>query len=243
MPVLLADVLEDNALVSLDEAKAHCGIVRETTPDDLHPEDARLVEAINWVSGFVDAHVRPMARKTQTLRLPMPRGPVLALKRAPIDTAEAITLSVNDATRTVWRNEADGARSTFDALVHSFDPWSPWSPDGLVMRGARSDHFLYCGCGCQGWGSGVDPNPVLIEYTGGFDCIPADGSRNKLPGDMRSAVLNTVRAWFRNEQQGTTDIVSISQPGGGPTFEVPRWVPYGAAQLFAKHVPFEMVGG
>lgn len=243
MAVALDSVLDANALVSLDEAKAHCGIVRPTTAEDLHAEDQRLVEAINWVSMYVETAIRPMAKKTQQLRLARPTTAILKLARAPIDVDADVTLLVNDVARTVWRKEADGARSSFGAVVHSGVPGSRWAPDGLVLRaGYLSSHGLYCGCGCAGWGSGVDPEPILLTYTGGFDCLPASGP-NQLPGDMRVAVLDAVRAWFRNEQQGTADIASITQPGGGPVFEQPRWMPYGAWQIMLQHRPVSLVLG
>jgi hypothetical protein len=244
MPVALADLLADNALVSLDEAKAYCGITRPTVAEDLDPEDQRLVEAINAVSAFVETDVRPMRRKVETLRLPPPRGPVLKLLRIPLDPLEPVELAVNDAVKTVWRSEADGPRGTFDALVHRSVPSSRWTPDGLVVRGVGGAHahWLYCGDGCTGWGIGVDPEPILLTYTGGWDCIPEDGSPNKLPGDVLVAVKDSVRAWFRNQQQGTSDVVSIAQPGGGPTFEIPRWMPYGAGQLLARHRPVAVLG-
>jgi hypothetical protein len=52
---------------------------------------------------------------------------------------------------------------------------------------------------------------------------------------MQYAVKETVRAWSRNQQQGTADIAAIVQPGGGPTFEAPRWLPFGARMTFERH--------
>lgn len=239
MPVELSTVLQPNALVSLDEAKAHLGIVRETTASDLAAEDQRIVEAINWVSDWVEHNVRPMARKVVTLRLRAPRGPALYLKRVPIDVLEPVELSINDAAQTVWRAEADGARRGFGALVIASNRDSVWAPDGLVVQSVAG-HGYFCGCGCAGWGAGADPEPILLTYTGGFDTIPESGP-NKLPADVRHAVLEVVKAWHRNEQQGTADVVQLAQPGGGPTFEVPRWMPYGALQVFLKHVPVEVI--
>src|SRR5262245_42193468 len=242
MPVTLDSLLDANALVSLDEAKAHLGIVRPTTPEDVGAEDQLLVAAINHVSQYVETDVRPMARKTETLRLPPPRyGPVLMLRRIPLDVAEPVELAISDQPQTVWRQESDGPRNGFDLLVHASVPGSRWTPDGLVLRAGanagRFRHGYFCACGCGGWGSGVDPEPILLTYTGGWDCIPVDGSRNKLPGDVRVAVLDTIATWFKMQQQGTVDVVALAQPGGGPTFETPRWVPYGAGQIFAKHRP------
>jgi hypothetical protein len=145
----------------------------------------------------------------------------------------------------VWTQEADGLRSGFDVLVYASVPGSPWCPDGLWRPagwsgGAWSGHGFTCTCGCGGGGAdglGGDPQPILLTYTGGFDCLPAPPAVNQLPGDVRVAVLETVRAWHRNQQQGTAEIVSLVQPGGGPTFEVPRWLPYGALQTFLAHRP------
>lgn len=241
MAVTLESVLDANALVSLDEAKAHCGIVRQTTPADLHAEDQRVVEAINWVSMYVETAIRPMAKKAEVLRLAPPRTAVLKLARAPIDVDQPVVLTINGVPQSVWRKEADGARASFRAWVHSGVPGSRWTPDGLVLRaGATSGHGYFCGCGCGGWGSAVDPEPILLSYTGGFDCLPESGP-NQLPGDMRVAVLDAVRAWYRNEQQGTADIASIAQPGGGPTFDQPRWMPYGAWQIMLQHRPVSLV--
>lgn len=246
MPTLDA-VLADNALVSLEEVKAHLSIVRPTDPQALAPEDERLVDAINWVSAFVEMYVRPMARKTETLRLSLPRGPhVLRLARIPIDVTDPITCLLADTDQTVWRTEADGARTGFDLLVHATAPGTPWMPDALWRPGGWDGggwwggHGFTCTCGCGGAGYGGhpsgDPQPILLTYTGGFDCLPASGP-NELPRDMHVAVLDTVRAWARNQQQGTAEIVSIAQPGGGPTFEVPRWIPYSAQQTFVFHRP------
>jgi hypothetical protein len=245
MPALDA-ILAANALVSLDEVKAHLTIGRPTTEADLDEEDQRLVDAINWVSQYVETTVRPMARKTETLRLGMPRGPhVLRLLRIPIALTEPVTCSLAGTDQTVWMQESDGVRSEFDVLVHSTVPGDTWCPDALYRMGGWDGGGwhgggLRCTCGCGGGGHGGhvsgDPQPILLTYTGGFDCLPADGP-NQLPGDMRYAVLETVRAWFRNQQQGTTEMVALVQPGGGPTFETPRWIPYGARQTFLNHVP------
>lgn len=251
MPITLDTVLADNALVSLDEVKAHLSIVRPTTPDDLAEEDARLVDAINWVSGFVESFARPMARKTETLRLSLPHaGPhLLRVQRIPIDVSQPITCSLADAPQTVWTQESDGLRSGFDVLVHATVPGSPWCPDALWRPGGwdgggytwGGGHWLKCSCGCSGAGYGGhgsgDPQPIVLTLTAGFDCLPEDGTPNKLPGDVRYAVLETVRAWARNQQQGTAEIVSLVQPGGGPTFETPRWIPYGALQTFISKRP------
>lgn len=250
MPVTLETVLAANALVSLDEVKGYLSVTRPTDPDALTAEDERLVDGINWVSAFVESYVRPMARKTETLRLALPRSPhLLRVLRVPIVVADPITCALADATQTVWREESDGARSGFDVLVYGSVPGSLWCPDALY-RPAGWDgggltwgggHWLKCSCGCSGAGYGGhasgDPQPILLTYTGGFNCLPDPPGMNELPGDMRVAVLDTVRAWTRNQQQGTSDIVSIAQPGGGPTFEIPRWIPYGALQTFLSHRP------
>jgi hypothetical protein len=250
MPVALDTILADNALVSLDEVKAHLSITRPTDPDDLVPDDQRLVDAINWVSEWVEMNIRPMARKTETLRMSLPRGPhLLRLLRIPLDVTQPVTCSLADTAQTVWTQETDGARSGFDVLVRYSVPGSRWSPDGL-WRPAGWDgggltwgggHWLQCSCGCSGAGAGGhgsgDPQPILLTYTGGFDCLPDPPGVNQLPRDVHYAVLETVRSWSRNQQQGTADIVSIAQPGGGPTFEIPRWMPYGAQQAFLSHRP------
>jgi hypothetical protein len=250
MTIALDALLAANALVSLEEVKAHLGVARPTTPSDLAEEDQRLVDAINWVSQFVESYARPRARKTETVRLSLPRGPhLLRLLRVPIDVSAPVACTLADAVQTVWTQESDGPRGTFDVLVHASVPGSPWCPDALWRPGGwdggggtwgGSGAWLRCACGCGGGGYGGhasgDPQPILVTYTGGFDCVPEDGP-NQLPGDVRVAVLETVKAWHRNQQQGTAEIVSIAQPGGGPTFEIPRWVPYGALQTFSGKRP------
>jgi hypothetical protein len=241
MPVALDAILAANALVSLDEAKAYLSVTRPTVPADLTPEDAQLVEAINWVSAFVESFARPMARATETLRLALPRTPnLLRLLRLPIVVTEPVTCALGDVDQAVWRQESDGARSGFEVLVYSTVPGSRWSPDALYRRsgwgGGSGAHWINCSCGCGGAGSG-DPQPILLTYTGGFDCLPAPPAVNALPRDVHVAVLDTVRAWSRNQQQGTADIEAIAQPGGGPTFTVPRWLPYGALQTFLAYRP------
>jgi hypothetical protein len=241
-PVQLESVLATNALVSLEEVKAHLSIVRPTNEANLVDEDQRLVDAINWVSAFVESAVRPMARKTETVRRSRPpSSPLLSMLRVPIDLTDPITCTLADTVQTIWTQESDGARGGFDVLVYASVPGSPWCPDGLWRRaGWGVGHGRACGCGCGGPGAGGDPQPILLTYTGGFDCLPATGP-NQLPGDMRVAVLDTVRAWHRNQQQGTADVVAIAQPGGGPTFEMPRWIPYGARQTFLSHQPVVLV--
>lgn len=247
MPIALDTVLAANALVSLEQAKAHLTILRPTDEADLAVEDQRLVEAINWVSAWVELNVRPMTFKTETLRLAAPRDHhVLRLRRIPIDVTAPLTVSVAGVEQTVWLDETDGERTAAQVLLYSTVPGSPWCPDALwalngwggggwstVAGGSR------CECGCGGGAGHIsgDPQPIVVTFTGGFDCVPDDGTPSQLPGDVQFAVLETIRAWFRNQQQGTTEMVSIAQPGGGPTFETPRWMPYSATQMLLSHRP------
>lgn len=252
MPVALDTILAANALVSLEEAKKHLLIARETNEDDLALEDQRIVVAINWMSDWVETNVRPMAQKTETLRLAAPRDHhILRLDRTPIDVTAPLTVSVAGTDQTVWIDDTDGERTAADVLVWSSVPGSRWCPDGLWSLNGWGGSgwrtvagWSRCECGCGGGAGHIsgDPQPIVVTYTGGYDCLPEDGSPNQLPYDVQHAALETVKAWFRNEQQGTTDLVSLAQPGGGPTFEpTPRWMPYVARQLFAAFYPQRIV--
>lgn len=247
MPVALDTALADNALVSLAQAKAHLSIVRPTDAADLAVEDQRLVDTINQVSAWVELNCHPMARKTETLRLAAPRDPhILRLRRHPIDATAPLTVAVAGTAQTVWVDDTDGDRLAADVLLYASVPGSPWCPDALWRLngwGAGGWRTIAgwsrCECGCGGGAGHIsgDPQPIVVTYTGGFDCVPEDGAPNRLPQDVQEAVLETVAAWFRVQQQGQVDIVSIAQPGGGPTFEQPRAIPYRALQTFKNHFP------
>lgn len=251
MPVALDTILADNALVSLDQAKAHLSIVRETVEADLAVEDQRIVEAINHVSAWVELNCHPMVWKAETLRLAAPRDHhILRLARKPIDVTAPLTVSVAGTEQTVWIDDTDGERSAAQVLVYSSVPGSPWCPDALWHLNGWGGGgwrtvagWSRCECGCGGGAGHIsgDPQPIVVTYTGGFECVPEDGSPNQLPQDVQRAVLESVAQWFKFQQQGTAEMIGLAQPGGGPTWETPRWMPYVARQVFDNHRPAQII--
>jgi hypothetical protein len=175
---------------------------------------------------------------------------VLRLRRRPIDATAPLTVTLAGTAQSVWRDAADGDRLAADVLLHSTVPGSPWCPDALYRLSGWGGAgwstvagWSRCECGCGGGAGHIsgDPQPIEVTYTGGFLCVPEDGTPNQLPHDLQRAVLETIRSWHRDQQQGTAEIVSLVQPGGGPTFEVPRWMPYGALQTFLTHRPVHVM--
>ena len=205
-------------LVALEDAMEFLKITQAMPAAD---ED-RLMGSIAAVSALVESRYRPLASMAyENLRLAAPAGCALYPPRAPIDVTATITLTINGVVQSVWTAEGDGDPTTFDVMVASTVGDSPFMPDSFHRRvGWGGDIYG----GLTGW----NPRPILLSYTGGF-------TPSTLPADLKRAVLETVLTLYRDVQQGTVDLAATGAPMGGTTWELPRWMPYRARQVFESH--------
>lgn len=194
----MAHELASNALVTLVQAKAFLKI----TQDD---QDDLITDLINRASDFVEGAQgcgRRIAYREVVTRLRPQRSQDLWLPVVPIDVEEPVLVTVDGVAQTVWRIEDDGDPANFDVIVRARSPGSPWCPDQL-WRAA-------------GWlgGSASRPDPILVEYSGGFFI---DDDFGELPGDLKDAVFLVVQNLYRLQAKQLGGIATMS---GGPVGSV-----------------------
>jgi hypothetical protein len=136
------------ALVSLPEAYAALG----ATVGSVDPTVEQLINEVTALAESVYCH-RPLARRAITsLRV---AGPLTSRELYPdawpINTAAAISVTVNGQVQTVWRSEADGDPAAFDVA-------------------AFPTHFYRA----AGWAPTTIPHNVLLTYEGGYAPVPED---------------------------------------------------------------------
>src|SRR5262245_4895842 len=180
--------LATNALVTLAEAKEYLRIATSES-------DAKLENAINRASGLIEAYCnRPLKEATYTdIRLPGICGPKFYLPATPINIAQTLTVTVNELTQTVWKQESDGDPSTFDVIVSGDNPHA--------LLGQRNHLWRSCG-----WASSkMHPYNVKLTYTGGLATVPAD---------LKEAALLIVQKFFRDMDKQLADVATITLPSG-----------------------------
>jgi len=190
------------SLVDLGAAKATLNI--SGTKDD-----GLLESCINRASAWCESLCgRPLKERTfSAIRLQGPRSTKLYLA-APIKvtgTSGTLTVSVDEIAQTVWRTEADGDPQAKDVMVASDDPHDPTGLRNHLFRSARWDSAAAWGWEGNGRSPFVQPNNVLLTYTGGFNPVPAD---------LQQACLDLLQKLFRDAQKQLGEVVSVSGPSG-----------------------------
>src|SRR5690242_6530661 len=109
---------KDNALIKVDEVRAFIPGISSAGQDVL------LQDLVNAASDHVVNVLwggYTIMKTTYTnLRLEAPGKEKLYLPIvAPISLADAITISIDGSSQTVWKQESDGARNNFDFIVRS----------------------------------------------------------------------------------------------------------------------------
>jgi uncharacterized phiE125 gp8 family phage protein len=186
-----------NALLSLEEVKDFL----EVRKDD---QDDALQALINSVSEWAESRCnRALAKRTFTWRLPCAHVCSYELPAQPVDTAQPLTVAVDQITQTVWKAETDGDPSLFDVALVSSAPH--------LSSGLRDTLFRSAGWGGAGY-------RIVITATAGW----AVGA---VPGDLRQALLEVCGKLHRDSQKKVQDVVSSSGMGGSVAFidtDVPR---------------------
>lgn len=180
-----------NALVTLAAAKTYVNISGTT-------DDAKIESVIDRASDLIEQYCqRPLKEATYTtLRLRGPDGPILRPRARPINIGETITIKVDGATQTVWKQESDGDPADFDVIVGS---GSPELPTG------QRDHFWRAG----GWrASSGQPYNVVLTFTGGLATIP---------DDLQEAAFLIVQKLWRDQQKQLAEVSTVTMPSGSVT--------------------------
>ncbi len=210
-------MLKANALVSVEEAKAWItvGAGEETKLED---EINRVSEAIEF---FCD---RPLKKRTFTdvrVQGPKPPQPKLYLRGVPVDTTQALTVTIDGVVQTVWKSESDGDPTLKDVILGS--------DDYAMLLGQRNHLWRGNGWGCASY---ANPYNVLLTYTGGIVTTP---------DDLKGVCFYLLQKLWRERQRGIADVQTVNLPSGSVTLldiAVPRW-----AALTLDRYKFKGIGG
>lgn len=209
----MAVALQDNALLTTEEACAYLGVSATGQTGDQLTSDL-VNDLVNRLSDYAEGPSganRPLVEQTFTaVRFPGQRGTNLRPRATPISVADPVTLALDGTALTVWKAESDGDPADFDVVVAADTPGTP-------------SHF-YRACGWQG----CAPMPVLATFTAGFETVP---------GDLKDAAYLMLGQGFREQTRATSgggpDIQSYT-PGPvtpGVTFRGESLIPMKARQI------------
>jgi hypothetical protein len=210
-------------LISLAEAKTWLKI--SGTADDT--KIATLItRASQWCEQITRRTLK--SRAVTNLRMTGPRSTKLYVPLWPIDTAQAVTIKLDEVSQTVWRTESDGDVDGKDVVCASDDPWDE--------RFGKLNHFYRA----AGWQSGYwwawpgrvrgaqyGQNRLLLSYTGGYATVPED---------LRQACLYIVQQLWRHQEKQETGVTAITFPAGG-TITMPerQAVPVEAREILSLY--------
>lgn len=194
-------------LVDLEDALTYLGMGSAGTADRAVVEDT-----VTRASAICEERVgRPLGRRLYTNVRLSGRGCHLWLN-GPLITSAPLTVTLDGVAQTVWMDEASGDPVDFDVIVTSSDPSSEWCPDQLYRR--------------LGWcGSGYQPAPILVSYTGGFAAVP---------DSIREACLLVVQKLYRDGSRAFADVATINTPSGSMSL-YDSFLPRRAAQILDFH--------
>lgn len=207
MSTLTPVLLQSNALLTLDEARAFFPAMTGTEQDDL------LTDLINRASDYCEAWCnRPIKARTYTdLRIAWQYGCHLRPPATPIDVTQPILLMFESQTLSVWKSEADGDPTLKDVVI------------GADVPGAPSFFYRAIGWQC----STSQPSPIRLTYTGGLA---------QVPGDIRDATFLVMQTLHRQQSKGQTDVVSMSNAITGTTvFRQDSLIPLKAAMTLDRY--------
>lgn len=181
--------LAANALVDVQTAKDFLKLTGTA-------DDAMLEQLINRASDLAESWCRrPLKEKAVAARMRGTCSPRLPLLAVPVKVSATVTVTLDGAALTVWKQETDGDPAGFDAMLASFHP-----------EGTRGPDHLYRSCGWTG--RGTMPYNVVVSYTGGFPTVP---------DDLQQATLYVVQRLFRDFQKQLTDVVTVETAAGTVT--------------------------
>ena len=198
--------LNANALVTLAEAKAFLKIAGAT-------QDAVVEELINRASDYCEWWCnRPLkSRAFASLRLQARRSTRLYPPGRPIDTSQAVTITVDGTAQTIWKAEADGDPTLKDVMVAS----------DMLDPKFRPNHFYREG----GW-LGGSAYPTVLTYTGGLATIP---------GEIKDAAFLVIQQFYRSQEKQLTDIAQLSGSATGFVGFRESLIPMRAKDILASY--------
>lgn len=178
--------MSDYPLVTVDEARTYLGL--GTSDDETHLLEDYVSRATDYCEWYCDRLLA--ARLHENKRFAPIRSLSLRPLCWPIDVTQTIAIAIDAVVQTVWKQEGDGDRNTFDVLVRADTP--EMSGPNIFWRK-------------NGWcGTTSDPEPILITYTGGIDPIP---------GELKDACYLVIGNMHNAQEKKLAEIAAF---GSGP---------------------------